>query len=181
MLKKISILLSALVIIWLLYFVVSSLYIFKKIDITKETNNFNANLPYIRYNFENALIYEGVFNDFIFWEVSWTTTNNKQVTHSFKIQDAFNLRTNHHLYYRDFTNKNIKIFWYMFLFFAKPHLNDSTRWVYTISGNKIVIWLWNIEDFTENYLHDTTLPSNRKYDDLLQNLDYIPHMQFELD
>lgn len=179
--KKTLIIVLCLVSIMVLIYLFKSTLVFKMYDVTKETNSLNAKLPYMRYNFEGVLVYKGVFNDYLLWETSWTTNSSKGVTHNFMVQDAFNLKSNNPVYYRDFTHKNIKIFWYMFVFFAQPHLNDSKIWVYPTAWNKIAIWLWGIEDFRESYLQDNARPSNKKYDDLLWNLDYIPHIQLELD
>lgn len=173
--KKYLLILSWLFLIIVFSYVAKNTLIFKIINVTNETNTINANLPYVKYNFNKVYVYKGINNNYLFWEVNGVTEDNGSL-HEFDIRGAFNVKYNIPLYYSEFHNRRVDLFWYTFLFFTQPHLLDELRVVFLKGDNNIVIWLWYIEDFTNHYLQDVTFPKDRKYNDILQNLDYIPHI-----
>lgn len=83
--------------------------IFKIINVTNETNIINANLPYVKYNFNKAYVYKGIDNNYLFWEVNGVTEDNG-LLREFDIRGAFNVKYNISLYYREFHNRRVDLF-----------------------------------------------------------------------
>lgn len=176
---------KSIIVFFLLFSAVTFAYIarntsvFKIHDVTKDTNNLNANLPYVKYTFDKVFVYKGIGNDYLFWEVSWTT-KDKSILHEFTIRDAFNLKFNNPVSYHGLSSKRVDMFWYTLLFFPRFYRHDVPKLVFSTDRNSFVVWLWDIQDFKNYYLEDTVYPKNRKYDDIIGNLDYIPHIKFSL-
>lgn len=175
--KKIFIKLLIILILFIIFLFYNT-RLFKIYNLEDVTNKYNENMPYIEYNFEKVDIYKWINNNYILWNVEWKTSKNK-ISNNFTIQEAYNIENGNYLYYQDFNKNKIEIFWYMLLFFSKPHLREDKVMVYK-DKNNIYIWLWNINDFLDNYLSDFNYPKNRKYDDIKENLDYIPHIIFPI-
>lgn len=104
---KKSIILITLIVTVLAY-VWDNMLVFKVYDVTQSTNILNKDLPYVKYDFKDVRVYKGIFNNnYLLWEAYGATENAD--TKEFAIRDAFNLKGNNHVGFRDF-DKSIRIF-----------------------------------------------------------------------
>jgi len=172
--------LKLILLFWILFsaiFFAKDIYIFKKIDITKQVNYDNRNLPFFIYNFQNVSFFKWVNTKFncvyAYWKMQeiWTTnTSNFEFSKCFSAIDWK---------IEDFENNNILLNVLNYCFFTNQilHLNDDDfqKDIYSISKNKVILWLYNIWNFTDVYMWNIDDNEKEVYN-ILKHIDKVPHI-----